>query len=156
MQLSRRCLEVFAAFRNPVVIITKNHLVTRDLDLLGELARYEAAAVYLSITTLDSHISRTLEPRASHPTRRLAALTALTQAGVPAGVLVAPVIPGLTDHEVPSIIAAAVRAGARDAGYGTLRRPHGVGPLFEAWLTQLRRVAKTKCSGACGRCTVAG
>ncbi|HEY7493891.1 MAG TPA: PA0069 family radical SAM protein [Candidatus Tectomicrobia bacterium] len=136
LRLTRGCLEVFAAFRHPVVVITKNHLVTRDLDLLGELARYEAVAVYLSITTLDSRISRALEPRASHPTRRLAALTALTQAGVPAGVLVAPVIPGLTDHELPSIITAAVQAGARYAGCGTLRLPHGVGPLFEEWLTQ--------------------
>lgn len=134
--LTRRCLKVLAEFHNPVVMITKNHLVTRDADLLGELARDGAAAAFLSITTLDGSLGRTLEPRASHPTRRLAAIETLTQAGVPAGVLVAPVIPGLTDHELPSIIAAAARAGARFAGYVLLRLPHGVAPLFEQWLTR--------------------
>jgi len=136
LQLTRRCLEVLVEFRNPVVIITKNHLVTRDADLLGQLAQYEAVRVFLSITTLQPDVSRVMEPRASHPTRRLAALEALTQARVPTGVLVAPVVPGLTDHELPSIIAAATQAGARAAGYVTLRLPHGVGRLFEDWLTQ--------------------
>jgi DNA repair photolyase len=118
------------------VIITKNHLVTRDADLLAQLAQDKAARVFLSITTLQSDVSRVMEPRASHPMRRLAAIEALTQAGVPTGVLVAPVIPGLTDHELPSIIDAATQAGARAAGYVTLRLPLGVGGLFEAWLTQ--------------------
>jgi DNA repair photolyase len=136
LQLTRRCLQVLAEFRNPVVVITKNHLVTRDVDVLGELARYEAVRVFLSITTLDGSLSRVMEPRASHPTRRLAAIEALSQAGVQTGVLVAPVIPGLTDHELPSILAAAVQAGAKVAGYVTLRLPHGVGPLFEQWLEQ--------------------
>jgi DNA repair photolyase len=136
LQLTRRCLQVLVDFRNPVVIITKNHLVTRDADLLGELARHGAARVFLSVTTLDGSLGRMLEPRASHPSRRLAAIEALSQAGVPTGVLVAPVIPGLTDHELPSIIAAASQAGARSAGYVTVRLPHGVGPLFEQWLTQ--------------------
>jgi DNA repair photolyase len=136
LQLTRRCLQVLAEFRNPVVIITKNHLVTRDVDVLGELAQHEAARVFLSITTLDSSLGRVMEPRASHPSRRLAAIEALSQAGVPTGVLVAPVIPGLTDHELPSIIAAAVQAGAQSAGYVTVRLPHGVGPLFEQWLSQ--------------------
>src|SRR4029453_1978146 len=136
LQLTRRCLQVLAEFRNPVVIITKNHLVTRHVDVLGELARYEAGRVFLSITTLDGSLSRVMEPRASHPTRRLAAIEALSQAGVQTGVLVAPVIPGLTDHELPSILAAAVQAGAKVAGYVTLRLPHGVGPLFEQWLGQ--------------------
>jgi DNA repair photolyase len=136
LQLTRRCLQVLAEFRNPVVVITKNHLVTRDVDVLGELARYEAVRVFLSITTLDGSLSRVMEPRASHPTRRLAAIEALSQAGVQTGVLVAPVIPGLTDHELPSILAAAVQAGAKVAGYVTLRLPHGVGPLFEQWLGQ--------------------
>jgi DNA repair photolyase len=136
LQLTRRCLQVLAEFRNPVVIITKNHLVTRDVDVLGELAQYEAVRVFLSITTLDGGLGRVMEPRASHPLRRLAAIEMLSQAGVPTGVLVAPVIPGLTDHELPSIITAAVQAGARAAGYVTLRLPHGVGPLFEQWLTQ--------------------
>jgi DNA repair photolyase len=136
LQLTRRCLQVLAEFRNPVVIITKNQLVMRDVDLLRELAQYDAARVFLSVTTLDGSLSRAMEPRASHPTRRLAAIEALSQAGVQTGVLVAPVIPGLTDHELPSILAAAVQAGARAAGYTTLRLPHGVGPLFEQWLEQ--------------------
>ena len=136
LQLTRRCLEVLAEFRNPVVIVTKSYLVTRDVDVLQELARHEAAAVFLSVTTLNGHLARLLEPRASQPARRLAAIAALAQAGVPVGVLVAPVIPGLTEHELPAIIAAAARAGAQQAGYVTLRLPHGVGALFEDWLTQ--------------------
>jgi DNA repair photolyase len=136
LQLTRRCLQVLVEFRNPVVIITKNHLVTRDADLLGELARYHAARVFLSITTLDGSLGRVMEPRASHPTRRLAAIETLSQAGVPTGVLAAPVIPGLTDHELPAIITAAAQSGARSAGYVTVRLPHGVGPLFEQWLAR--------------------
>ena len=144
LKLTRRCLEVLAEFRNPVVIITKNHLVTRDLDLLGELARHEAAAVYLSVTTLDARLARTMEPRTSQPTRRLAAIEALSRAGVPTGVLVAPVIPGLTDTELPSIINAAAKAGARSAGYVLLRLPHAVAPLFEAWLAKHRPERRDK------------
>jgi DNA repair photolyase len=144
LRLTRRCLEVLAEFRNPVVIITKNHLVTRDLDLLGELARTQAAAVYLSVTTLDGDLARIMEPRTSQPTRRLAAIEALSRAGVPTGVLVAPVIPGLTDHEMPAIISAAAKAGARCAGYVLLRLPHAVAPLFEAWLTEHRPARKDK------------
>jgi DNA repair photolyase len=136
LKLTRRCLEVLAEFRNPVGIVTKNHLVTRDLDLLGELARHEAAGVFLSITTLDGRLARALEPRTSQPSGRLAAIEEITRAGVPAGVLVAPVIPGLTDHEMPAIIAAAARSGARFAGYVTLRLPFAVGPLFEDWLAR--------------------
>jgi DNA repair photolyase len=136
LQLTRRCLEVLLEFRNPVTIITKSWLVTRDLDLLGELARYQAAAVYLSVTTLDGDLARLLEPRAAQPARRLAAIEALARAGVPVGVLVAPVIPGLTDHEMPAILAAAAQAGARFAGYGVVRLPYSVASLFEDWLTQ--------------------
>lgn len=136
LQLTRRCLQVLADFRNPTVIITKNHLVTRDIEVLGELARDNAARVFLSITTLDGSLSRVMEPRASHPSRRLAAIEALASARVPVGVLVAPVIPGLTDHELPSIIAAAVKAGAQAAGYVIVRLPYGVGSLFERWLAQ--------------------
>ena len=132
--ITRRCLEVFVEFRNPVVIITKNYLVTRDLDLLSELARFDAAAVFLSVTTLDDNLRRALEPRTSHPSRRLAAIEALAQAGVPTGVLVAPVIPGLTDHELPSIIEEAVKVGAKYAGYVVMRLPHAVKHLFEQWL----------------------
>jgi DNA repair photolyase len=134
LRLTRRCLEVLAEFRNPVAVITKNRLVTRDLDLLQELARHEAAAVFLSITTLDGELKQKLEPRTTHPIGRLAAIEALARAGVPTGVMVAPVIPGLTDHEMPAILAAAAQAGARFAGYTMLRLPLGVGELFEQWL----------------------
>src|SRR5881398_2095558 len=136
LNLTRRCLEVLANFRNPVAIVTKNHLVTRDLDILGELARHDAAAVFISITTLDTELRRVLEPRTSPPASRLAAIEILSKAGIPAGVLVAPVIPGLTDHEMPSIIAAAVKAGAQFAGYVVLRLPYAVAPLFEQWLAR--------------------
>ena len=135
-KLTRGCLKVLAEFRNPVVIITKNHLVTRDLDLLRELTLHNAAAVFLSITTLDSNLTRIMEPRASQPHRRLEAIRILSQAGVPTGVMIAPVIPGLTDHELPSIIKAATEAGAESAGYAVLRLPHAVKNLFEQWLTQ--------------------
>jgi DNA repair photolyase len=136
LQLTRRCLEVFAEFRNPVGIVTKNHLVTRDLDLLAELACYEAAAVFLSITTQDSDLARKMEPRATQPHGRLAAIKEISKAGVPVGVMVAPVIPGLTDHEMPAIIEAAAKAGALTAGFVPLRLPLAVGPLFEKWLEQ--------------------
>jgi DNA repair photolyase len=143
-RLTRRCLEVFAEFRNPVGIVTKNHLVTRDLDLLAELARHEAAVVCLSVTTLDADLAGKLEPRATRPQGRLAAIRELTAAGVPVGVLVAPVIPGLTDHEMPSILEAAVDAGARFAGFVPLRLPYAVGPLFEAWLERHYPLRKEK------------
>ena len=144
LQLTRGCLEVLAEFRNPVAIITKNHLVTRDGDLLGELARFEAVAVFVSITTLDSDLARVMEPRASHPQRRLAAIESLAGAGIPVGVMVAPVIPGLTDHELPSIITTAAQVGARFAGHGLLRLPYGVGSLFEQWLSQHAPTRKDK------------
>jgi len=136
LKLTRRCLEVLAEFRNPVVIVTKNHLVTRDVDLLQELAGHQAAAVFLSVTTLDSALTPRLEPRASLPKHRLAAIETLRQAGIQVGVLVAPVIPALTDHEMPAIIAAAVSSGAQFAGYVALRLPFGVGALFEEWLAR--------------------
>jgi len=134
--LTRRCLEVLAEFRNPVAIVTKNHLVTRDADVLGELARHNAAAVFISVTTLDTELRKVMEPRTSPPAGRLAAVETLSRAGIPVGVLVAPVIPGLTDHEMPSIIAAAVHAGAQFAGHVVLRLPYAVAPLFEQWLTR--------------------
>ena len=132
LQLTRRCLEVLAEFRNPVCLITKNHLVTRDIDLLSELARFQAVSVNVSVTTLDASLTPKLEPRASLPAHRLAAIRALGEAKV--GVLVAPVIPGLTDHEMPAILAAAANAGARFAGYVPLRLPYGLAALFEQWL----------------------
>jgi DNA repair photolyase len=136
LKLTRRCLEVFAAFRNPVSVVTKNHLICRDIDLLAELAQHQAAAAFLSITTLDGELARRMEPRATQPAGRLAAIEELTRAGIPVGVMVAPVIPGLNDHEIPAILEAAAKAGARRAGYVLLRLPHGLGPLFERWLRQ--------------------
>ncbi|PYJ07746.1 MAG: radical SAM protein [Verrucomicrobia bacterium] len=136
LKLTRDCLQVLAEFRNPVAIITKNNLVTRDLDLLAPLAQCQAAAVFLSVTTLDSELRRIMEPRTSPPAARLAAIRTLASAGIPTGVLVAPVIPGLTDHEIPSILSAAADAGARFASHVTLRLPYAVAPLFEQWLTQ--------------------
>jgi DNA repair photolyase len=134
LQLTRRCLQVLAEFRNPAGIVTKSALVTRDIDVLGELARHEAAMVFLSITSLDAELIGKMEPRTARPAARLAALQTLSAAGIPVGVLVAPVIPGLTDHEMPSIIEAAAQSGARCAGYVMLRLPYGLPELFTAWL----------------------
>ena len=136
LRITRRCLEVLAEFRNPVTIITKSYLVTRDIDLLAELARFRAVSVVLSVTTLRNDVQRVMEPRASTPGRRLGAIRVLADAGIPVGVNVAPVIPGLTDHEMPAILEAAAEAGATFAGYIVLRLPHGVKDLFQEWLGQ--------------------
>ncbi len=136
LRITRRCLEVLAQFRNPVAIVTKNHLVTRDVDLLSELARHDAAVVAISLTTLDDDLRRVMEPRTSRPTRRLAAIEALARAGVPVGVMTAPIIPGLNDHELPALISAAAEAGAGFAAYTPVRLPHAVRPLFEDWLAR--------------------
>ena len=132
--LARGCLEVFNDFRNPVIIVTKNHLVTRDIDLLKELAGWRAIVVNVSVTTLDASLQRVMEPRASTPARRMQAVSKLISNGVPVRVLVAPVIPGLTDHEIPAILEQAASAGALDASYILLRLPHGVKELFASWL----------------------
>ena len=132
--ITRGCLEVLAEFRNPVAIVTKNFLVTRDADLLTDLARHNAATVYVSVTTLDGALARRMEPRASQPALRLEAIRTLRRAGIPVGVMVAPVIPGLTEHELPAIVQAAAGAGAECAGYVLLRLPHGVKTLFTHWL----------------------
>ncbi len=136
MKLTRQCLEVLAEFRNPVSIITKNQLVTRDIDILSQLVRYDAVSVMISITTLDDKLRRILEPRASHPEHRLKAVKLLSDAGIPVGVMVAPIIAGLNDAEIPAIVKAAVQAGAQRAGYTNLRLPYGVAPLFEQWLDE--------------------
>ncbi|MBM3846314.1 MAG: PA0069 family radical SAM protein [Verrucomicrobia bacterium] len=134
LRLTRRCLEVLAEFRNPVGIVTKNHWVTQDIDVLRDLARWNAVIVYVSVTTLDAGLASKLEPRTSMPDHRLEAIRTLSSSGVPVGVLVAPVIPGLTDHEIPAILSAAAAAGAREAGYTMLRLPHAVVDLFQEWL----------------------
>ena len=132
--ITRGVLAVLAEYRNPVAVITKSWTVTRDVDLLAELASYGAASVAVSVTSLDPSLQRILEPRAAPPKLRLAAIERLAKAGVPVGVMVAPIIPGLTDHEVPKILAAAASAGAGHAGRVLLRLPHGVKELFEEWL----------------------
>lgn len=134
LALTRRCLEVFLEFRNPVSIITKNHLVTRDLDLLAELAALDLVRVTLSITSLRDDVIHQMEPRTSRPARRLAAIERLAEAGVPVGVNAAPLIPGLTDEELPAILEAAAERGARWAGYGFARLPGPVKPIFLAWV----------------------
>lgn len=134
LRLTRRCLEVLAEFGNPVSVITKNHLVTRDIDILAPTAAHHAASVALSITTLDPRLARHLEPRASPPARRLAAVRELSDAGIPVTVMLAPLIPGLNDHEVPALLDAAAAAGASHAGYTLLRLPLTVAPVFTDWL----------------------
>jgi DNA repair photolyase len=134
LALTRRCLAVLADLRQPVSVITKSALVVRDTDVLRELATHRAASVALSVTTLDEGLRRRLEPRAASADRRLDAIARLAKAGVPVGVMIAPIIPGLTDHEVPAILQRAADAGASFAGFIVLRLPHGVGVLFEDWL----------------------
>ena len=134
--ITRGCLEVLAKFRNPVAIITKNRLVTRDVDLLRSLAAHDAVAVNISVTSLDSNLQRMLEPRTSSPQARLDAVRQLRSAGIPTGVMVAPIIPGLTDHEVPKIMDACAKAGAQFAAYTIVRLPWAVAPLFEHWLEE--------------------
>lgn len=136
LKLTRACLEVLAEFRNPVNIVTKNRLVTRDIDLLSELARHNAVSVCISVTSLDPDLRGVLEPRTSPPTARLTAIRQLSGAGIPVGVLVAPVFPGLTDHEIPGILEAAAQAGASFAGWEMLRLPYANQELFEHWLEQ--------------------
>jgi DNA repair photolyase len=134
LELTRRCLEVFLKFRNPVSIITKSHLILRDIDLLTRLAALNLVEVVLSITTLDPKLAGVLEPRASTPARRLEAVKLLSEAGVPIGVNVAPLIPGLTDEEVPAILRESAARGAEGAGYILVRLPFAVKDLFLDWL----------------------
>jgi DNA repair photolyase len=145
--ITRGCLEVLARFRNPVAIITKNRLVARDIDFLHALAKDNAAAVNVSVTSLDSNLQRVLEPRTSTPQARLEAIRQLRSAGIPAGVMVAPIIPGLTDHEVPRILEACAKAGAQFAGYTIVRLPWAVAPLFEHWLEEHFPARKEKVLG---------
>jgi DNA repair photolyase len=134
LELTRRCLAVLLEFRQAVSIITKNRLVTRDADLLGSLAGHDAAGVFVSITSLDDDLVGRLEPRTTRPAGRLKAIETLADAGVPVGVMVAPIIPGLTEHEMPAILKAAADAGACCAGYTIIRLPMEVSTLFQDWL----------------------
>jgi DNA repair photolyase len=147
LQITRRCLEVLAEFRNPIWVVTKNRLVTRDIDLLQKLAEHNAVAVAIAVTTLDAELANVMEPRATAPAGRLEAIRALSAAGIPTTVLIAPVIPGLTDHEMPAIMAAARDAGAAAASYVMLRLPYGIGDLFTQWLEQHFPTKKEKVLG---------
>jgi DNA repair photolyase len=135
-RLTRGCLEVAAACGQPIGIITKNALVTRDLDLLSPMAAQNTVHVAVSITTLDAHLARVLEPRTSSPEARLRAIRELSAAGVTTFVMLAPVIPGLNDSEIPAILEAAADAGAASAGYTLLRLPGSVQPVFSDWLAR--------------------
>jgi DNA repair photolyase len=134
--ITRRCLEVFAEFRNPVGVITKSSLVLRDADVLGQLATHGAAHVCCSITTLDADLARRMEPRAAHPAKRLEAVAGLAAANVPVAVLIGPVIPGLNDSEIPRILAAAAAAGASSAAWVLLRLAKPIDELFMRWLDE--------------------
>jgi DNA repair photolyase len=142
LRITRGCLEVLAEFRNPVGVITKNHLITRDADILAELARWNAGAAMLSVTSLDRTLAAKLEPRASGPAMRLRAIRTLADAGIPVGVSVAPIIPGLTETEMPAILQAARDAGAQFATYSIVRLPGSGAEVFADWLD--RHVSPTK------------
>ncbi|MCY4166132.1 MAG: PA0069 family radical SAM protein, partial [Gammaproteobacteria bacterium] len=136
LRITRSLLEILLETRHPVTIVTKSALVERDLDLLGELARLGLTQVALSITTLDDELKRRMEPRTASPRRRLATIERLAEAGVPAGVMFAPVIPALNDHELEAVLEAAAEAGGLWAGYTVLRLPNEVRPLFKDWLAE--------------------
>jgi DNA repair photolyase len=132
--ITRACVAVAAEYRQPIGIITKNALVCRDIDLLSQLAAHGAVRVSLSITTLDAKLARVMEPRTSAPAFRLRAIRELNEAGIPANVMAAPIIPGLNDSEIPAILSAAREAGAQNAGYTLLKLPTTVRPVFLDWL----------------------
>jgi DNA repair photolyase len=136
LHLTRRCLEVMVEFRQAVAIVTKNRLVVRDADLLGKLSVHGAASVRIGVTSLDPGLANIMEPRATTPAARLEAIRELAAAGVPVGVMVAPIIPGLNDHEAPAILEAARSAGAMEANYTILRLPFGVKDLFVGWVEE--------------------
>ncbi len=135
-QIMRQILEVLDRANHPVAIVTKSALVMRDIDILKSMAARGLVKVGLSVTTLDRKLARTMEPRASTPARRLEAIRALSAAGIPTSVMMAPVIPALNDHEIERVLDAAHAAGAREAGYVMLRLPLEVSPLFRDWLLQ--------------------
>ncbi|HYF02504.1 MAG TPA: PA0069 family radical SAM protein [Patescibacteria group bacterium] len=134
--LSREILKVMHQFKNPISIITKNALVLRDIDILAEMAKENLASVFISITTLDRDLARRMEPRTSTPELRLKAIEKLSAAGVPVGVMMAPLIPGLTDNEIPELLKRVAEAGARNAYYVIVRLPLAVKPIFLNWLTR--------------------
>lgn len=134
LRLTRALLEICCECRQPVSIVTKNRLVTRDIDLLSELAKYNAAQVAISVTSLDPKLASTMEPRASSPRDRLRAICELADAGIPVAVMTAPIIPGINDTELPQLLEAAAQAGAQRAGWVLLRLPYQIKALFLDWL----------------------
>ncbi|WP_454718658.1 PA0069 family radical SAM protein [Caulobacter segnis] len=134
LRVTRQVIEVLERYSHPFTIITKSALVLRDLDIYSRLAERKLARVAISITTLDRHLARSMEPRAATPGKRIEAVRRLTEAGVPVTVMFAPAIPGLNDHEVEGVLEAAAKAGARGAGYVALRLPREIAQLFEEWL----------------------
>jgi DNA repair photolyase len=134
MRITRSILEVLRDFRHPVAIVTKSPLILRDIDILSEMAKLGLAKAALSVTTLDRKLARVMEPRAGTPARRLQAIRGLTDAGIPAGVMFAPAIPALNDHEMEQVLTAATDHGARSAGYVLLRLPLEIKDLFREWL----------------------
>lgn len=143
-QITRGLLEVLRDCRHPVSLITKNALIERDLDILATMAIDSLVHVAISLTTLDPKLARDMEPRTSAPAARLRAIRSLSDAGIPVRVMAAPVIPGLTDHELPSLLQAAAEAGATCAGYTFLRLPGAVQPVFTQWLSELRPAASSR------------
>lgn len=135
-RITRSILDVLARTQHPVGIVTKSALVVRDIDILGSMAEKELVRVAISITTLDRTVARAMEPRAATPAKRLDTVRQLSAAGIPVTVMVAPIVPGLTDHEIENILEAAHEAGARDAGYVLLRMPHEIKQLFREWLAE--------------------
>jgi DNA repair photolyase len=134
LQITRRCLEVFLSYRNPVSVVTKNALIQRDIDVLKELATLNLVLVTISITSLDADLIRHMEPRSAMPAKRLETIEALAKAGIPVGVNACPIIPALNDEEIPSILREAAGRGARFAGYTIVRLPHAVKDIFVEWL----------------------
>jgi DNA repair photolyase len=132
--ITRQIVELLAQCRHPMMITTKSDRVTRDIDLLAEMARDGLVAVGISVTSLDPEVARTLEPRAPHPERRIEAIARLAQAGVPVHASISPIVPAITDHEIEAIMARVAQAGARGAAFIPVRLPHEVAPLFRAWL----------------------
>jgi DNA repair photolyase len=143
-RLTQQCLQVALEARQPVTIITKNALVGRDLDLLAELSAFRLVRVNLSVTTLDADLARAMEPRTSSPAARLRTIRVLRDAGVPVSVMIAPIVPGLTDSEIPSILKAVADAGAQSAGMVLLRLPYSVKPVFLEWLERTHPLARDR------------
>lgn len=135
-RITRSILEVLSDFNHPVTIVTKSARVTRDLDILSDMAKRNLVKVSLSVTTLDAKLARTMEPRASTPSRRIEAMKLLSESGVPVGVMVAPIIPALNDTEIEKILTGAAYAGATSAGFVVLRLPHEIKDLFAEWLRE--------------------